>query len=112
MGQHHARSQPFVGGAAAALTLGLALPAFAAPGDTTATFTITSGSLSITIPTETDLGSKAHTTLIGAPIISPLGVVQVIDDRSAAEDSGWVASAISTAFTPTGGRGRRSRPAP
>ena len=39
----------------------------------------------------------------GGTISGPLGEVQVSDARSAAAGSGWVASVISTAFTPPAG---------
>ena len=48
------------------------------------------------------LGSVSNTVL-GDTISGSLGVVQVNDARSAAAGSGWVASAISTAFTPPAG---------
>ena len=91
-----------VAGATGMLTLGIALPATAATGDTTATITVTGGSLSITVPAAANLGTTAST--VGGSIISgPLGQVQVLDARSAAAGSGWVASVISTAFTPPSG---------
>jgi hypothetical protein len=80
------------------LTLGMALPASA---DTTgATITVTAGFLSITVPTDAgNLGTGAN--VVGGETISGhLGVVEVRDARSAAAGSGWVASVISTAFTP------------
>jgi hypothetical protein len=39
----------------------------------------------------------------GGTISGALGVVKVSDARSAAAGSGWVASVISTAFTPSSG---------
>ena len=86
---------------AAALALGVALPAVANP--TTATVEITGGFLSISAPT--DAGSLGTTvnTVLGSTISGPLGQVQVNDARSAAAGSSWVASVISTAFTPTAG---------
>ena len=85
------------------LTLGAALPASAAPGDTTATVTVTGGFLSITVPADAgSLGTRGNT--VGGGIISgSLGQVQVEDARSAAAGSGWVTSVISSAFTPTSG---------
>ena len=72
-------------------------------GTTTATITVTGGSLSITVPTDAgNLGSQAN-TVCGGTISGPLGQVQVTDARSAAAGSGWVASVISTAFTPPAG---------
>jgi hypothetical protein len=84
------------------LTLGIAVPA--SPVETTsATVTVTGGALSITVPTDAgNLGTRANTVLAGT-ISGPLGEVRVNDARSAAAGSGWVASVISTAFTPPAG---------
>ena len=85
----------------AALALGVALPAAASP--TTATVEVTGGSLSISAPADAgSLGTTAN-TVAGTTISGPLGEVQVDDARSAAAGSGWVASVISTAFTPPTG---------
>lgn len=85
----------------ALLTVGIATPAAADP--TSATITITGGALVITVPTAAgSLGSQANSVL-GTTISGQLGQVQVNDARSAAAGSGWVASAIATAFTPTAG---------
>ena len=87
--------------AAALLTLAIALPASADP--TGATVTIVGGVLSITVPTDAgNLGTRAN-SVGGGTISGPLGQVQVSDARSAAAGSGWVASVISTAFTPPAG---------
>lgn len=87
---------------AAALALAVALPAAAAE-PTTATVEVTGGSLSISAPVDAgSLGTTAN-TVDGATISGPLGEVQVLDARSAAAGSGWVASVISTAFTPAEG---------
>jgi len=93
-----------VTGAAGILTLGIALPATAADtGGTTATITVTGGSLSITVPVDAgSLGTTAD-TVGGSSISGVLGQVQVLDARSAAAGSGWVATVISTAFTPPAG---------
>jgi hypothetical protein len=92
-----------VAGAAGILLLGIALPASAAPGDTTATVTVQGGALAITVPGAAgNLGSKAN-AVSGVTISGPLGQVQVEDARSAAAGSGWVATVISTAFTPPAG---------
>jgi hypothetical protein len=89
----------FVASAVSTLMAVMALPASAADGDTTATVTITGGSLSITVPgAAAHLGTRANTVAAGT-ISGSLGEVQVLDARSAAAGSGWVASAISTAFT-------------
>ena len=86
--------------AAAALSTGTALPASAA---TSATVTVTGGLLSVTVPTNAgNLGTRQNTVL-GGTISGLLGEVQVNDARSAAAGSGWVASAISTAFIPPSG---------
>jgi hypothetical protein len=83
------------------LALGIATPASADP--TSATVTVTGGSLSITVPTTAgNLGSLAN-TVAGGTISGPLGQVQVNDARSAAAGSGWVATVIATAFTPPAG---------
>lgn len=89
--------------AAAVLSLAPALPAVAAAGESAASLNITGGSLSITVQDDAgSLGTRANT--VGAGTISgPLGEVQVNDARSAAARSGWVASVISTAFTPPSG---------
>jgi hypothetical protein len=70
---------------------------------TSATVTVTGGALTITVPTDAgSLGSRAN-SVQGGPISGQLGQVQVNDARSAAAGSGWVASVISTAFTPPSG---------
>jgi hypothetical protein len=87
--------------AAAALVVG-AVPA-SADGPTTATITVTGGALIITVPASAaDLGSRAN-SVGGGTISGQLGEVQVNDARSAAAGAGWVASVISTAFTPPAG---------
>ncbi len=90
--------------ASSLLVLGATEPASAGTsGTTTATVEITGGALSITVPTDAgSLGTRANTVLTGT-ISGPLGVVQVNDARSAVAGSGWVATAISTAFTPPAG---------
>jgi hypothetical protein len=92
-----------VAGAAGILLLGIALPASAAAGDTTATVTVIGGALAVTVPSDAgNLGTKAN-TVGGVTISGLLGQVQVEDARSAAAGSGWVATVISTAFTPPAG---------
>jgi hypothetical protein len=72
-------------------------------GTSTASVTVTGGFLSITVnPTGGSLGSRSN-SVAGGGISGPLGQVQVNDARSPAAGSGWVASAISTAFTPPAG---------
>jgi hypothetical protein len=85
----------------ALLAAGAASPASA---DTTAaTVTVTGGSLSISAPANAgNLGTRANT--VGSGTISgSLGQVQVLDARSPIAGSGWVASVISSAFTPPTG---------
>jgi hypothetical protein len=65
--------------------------------------TVQGGFLSITVPTDAgNLGTRTN-TVTGGTVSGPLGQVQVNDARSAAAGSGWVASVISTAFTPPAG---------
>jgi hypothetical protein len=89
---------------AALLPLGIAVPASAtAPGASTASITVLGGALSISVPTDAGvLGTRAN-TVGGGTISGSLGQVQVSDARSAAAGSGWVASVISSAFTPLTG---------
>jgi hypothetical protein len=87
--------------AAGLLSLGIALPASA--DTTTASVTVTGGTLTISAPAAAgSLGSIAN-SVSGGTISGTLGQVQVNDARSAAAGSGWVASVISTAFTPSSG---------
>lgn len=73
------------------LIAGLALPANAA--DTTTTFSLTSGALSVTAPSSATLGSGA----IGGTIATQLGAVAVNDARGALV-AAWTATAVSSAF--------------
>jgi hypothetical protein len=96
-----------IAAAVGTLAASYAAPALAAPGDTAAIFTITGGALAVTVPTAAPgaggtLGTRANTVL-GGTISGLLGEMQVNDARGAAAGSGWVASAISTAFTPPSG---------
>jgi hypothetical protein len=87
--------------AAVMVTLAIAGPASAA--GTAATVTVTGGALAITVPANAgNIGTIADTVL-GGTISGPLGQVQVNDARGAAAGSGWVATVISTAFTPPSG---------
>ena len=91
----------FVAAIAGMLTLGVTLPASADP--TTATVTVTGGTLAITAPIGAgSLGTTAN-SWGGFVISGPPGQVQVLDARSAAAGAGWVASVISTPFTPPAG---------
>ena len=85
------------------LTFGVTSPAWADSDTTTATITVTTGALSITVPAAAGLLGTTANTVGGSLISGPLGQVQVLDARSAAAGSGWVASVISTAFTPSAG---------
>jgi hypothetical protein len=87
----------------ALLALGVVLPTSAAADVTTATVTVQGGSLSISAPsTAGNLGSQ-HNSVAGEIISGSLGQVQVDDARSAVAGSTWVASVISSAFTPPAG---------
>ena len=97
------RTRLLIGVTAAVVALATVMPPATAQETTPATFTVTGGSLSISVPSgSADLGSRANTVLAGA-ISGPLGQVQVNDARSPAAGSGWVASVISTTFTPPTG---------
>ena len=78
------------------------------PGDpdTTVTFTVTSGALSMTAPATSNLGSGAP----GGTISHDLGVVTVTDDR-ALLSAAWTATASSTAFITGGGTPNETIPA-
>jgi hypothetical protein len=82
------------------LAFSIAAPAFA---QTPVTITITGGALEITVPGGPVVLGSIVNTVDGGAVSGQLGVVQVSDARSAAAGSGWVASAISTAFTPPAG---------
>lgn len=72
-------------------------------GSTGATISIQGGALGITVPSgSVSLGTLVN-TVEGGTVAGSLGVVTVRDARSAAAGSGWVASVISTAFTPPAG---------
>ena len=75
----------------------------AASAGTPATITITGGALEITVPVGPVVLGSIVNTVEGGDVGGQLGVVQVNDARSAVAGSGWVASAISTAFTPPAG---------
>ena len=85
-----------------ALALVSAVPSAAAPGETTATVTLTGGVLSMTVQADAgNLGTLPN--VVESRVISgALGEVQVNDARSAAS-GGWIVSVISTAFIPTVG---------
>jgi hypothetical protein len=74
--------------------------------DTTVTFTVTSGALSMTAPTAASLGSGA----LGTTVNGPLGVVTVTDNR-ALLTAAWTATASETNLTTGGGTGNETIPA-
>jgi hypothetical protein len=80
------------------VSLGAALPAQAATsGSTTATMTIPSGVLSISVsPSAGELDYLSDAS--GQTVSGLLGQVQVIDARNAPAGSGWTASVASTPF--------------
>jgi hypothetical protein len=81
-----------------ALTIGIVVPAAAS---TPASFTLTSGTLSISAPTASiSLGTQVASTT-ASTMSGSLGTVVVSDQRGG--PTTWTASVISTAFTPTGG---------
>ena len=87
-----------IGSTLAALAAVAVLPAGA---DTTATFTLTAGALSISAPTgSVSLGSQVA-SISATTISGSLGSVTVSDQRGGA--TSWTASVISTAFTPPAG---------
>ncbi len=94
-------SRAIAASVACLLALSIAAPASAAP--TPVTITITGGSLEITVPAGPVVLGTIVNTVDGGTVSGQLGVVQVSDARNAAAGSGWVASAISTAFTPPAG---------
>jgi hypothetical protein len=81
-----------------AITIGVVLPASAS---TPASFTLTSGTLSVSAPSAgislgTQVASTTPSTMSGS-----LGAVVISDQRGG--PTTWTASVISTAFTPTSG---------
>lgn len=92
------RTPLVIAATAAALVLGVGVPAtsaFAAgSGDTAATFTLTGGSLDLTVQATAALTDAAHGT---THVTGSLGLVNVTDGRGGV--SGWDATAASTAFT-------------
>src|SRR6202142_4170420 len=80
------------------VTIGFVLPAGAS---TPASFTLTSGTLSISAPTAgVSLGSQVASTT-SSTMSGSLGAVVVSDQRGG--PTTWTTSVISTAFTPTSG---------
>lgn len=88
-----------VGGTAAVLVAWGAIPATAAPTDsTTVTFELLAATLDIDAPETADLGTGAP----GGVINGSLGPVTVTDGRASA-DASWVATVTSTVFQTGGG---------
>lgn len=90
---------------AGALALGgvlIVAPAGPATAATGVTLTVVGGSLSITVPATAALGTWTN-SVAGGTLSTALGQVQVNDARSPAAGSGWVATVISTALTPSAG---------
>jgi hypothetical protein len=87
---------------AAALSLLATIAAVSsASAATPMSFTLDAGTLSISTPSaNADLGSEVSST-VSTTISGALGVVTVSDQRGGTTT--WTASAIATAFTPTGG---------
>lgn len=74
--------------------------------DTTVTFTVTSGALTMSAPVSADLGSGAP----GTTINGSLGPVTVTDDRALLSAS-WTATAAASDFTTGGGTPAETIPA-
>jgi hypothetical protein len=86
--------------ASTALVVAAALPAAADPGtDSTVTFTVVSGGLSISAPASADLG---NVSVGGESVSAQLGSVTVNDLRGVLAGS-WTATVSSTDFTTGGG---------
>jgi hypothetical protein len=88
-----------------ALVLGsvlITVPAAPATAATGITLTVVGGALSITVPATASLGTWTN-SVSGGTLSTALGQVQVNDARSPAAGSGWIATVISTALTPSGG---------
>ncbi|MFI6449494.1 hypothetical protein [Kitasatospora sp. NPDC050543] len=83
--------------AGAAMVVAVAGVASAAPGDTTVTFSVSGGSLAISVPGPAGLGSGSP----GSSVSGQLGSVTATDTRALLA-AAWTASVTSTSFT-TGG---------
>ena len=83
---------------AAGALAGLAPTAGAAPGDTTATFSITAGGLSISVPASTVALNTGTVNTGASSAAGQLGNVTVTDDRGALVAT-WTATVSSTTFT-------------
>jgi tryptophan synthase beta subunit len=96
-----------VAAAGSALAVATALPAAAASGPTSTTFTVSGGALTISVPASAVLGTGAPGTTIGP---TTLGAVTVTDSRALLLAS-WTATVSSTAFTTGGATGPETIPA-
>lgn len=95
----HRRAALLAGLTMTAVAAGSFVPAEAAPGDTTTTFSITAaGGLEISAPSSANLGSVASGS---ASVSGKLGDVTVTDQRGALLGN-WTATASSTAFAHDG----------
>jgi hypothetical protein len=74
--------------------VGLAAPSQAAPGDTTATFIVTTGSFGITVPASAALGTAA---IGSATVAGSLGAVSVADNRGLVAGT-WNVGVLSSTF--------------
>ncbi|MER7756416.1 hypothetical protein [Kitasatospora sp. NPDC097643] len=93
--------------AGAAIVVATAGVAVAAPGDTTVTFSVSGGSLAVSVPSgPVGLGSG----LPGNPVSGQLGNVTVTDARALLTAS-WTASVISGNFTTGGATSAETVPA-
>ncbi|WBP90327.1 hypothetical protein [Kitasatospora cathayae] len=92
--------------AGVATVVAVAGVASAAPGDTTVTFSVSGGSLAISVPGSAGLGSG----LPGNTLSGQLGNVTVTDTR-ALLTAAWTASVISTSFKTGGGTAAETIPA-
>ncbi|TDT94092.1 hypothetical protein EDD99_8000 [Streptomyces sp. 846.5] len=90
----------------AAMVVAVAGVARAAPGDTTVTFSVSGGSLGISVPSSAGMGSG----LPGNTVSGQLGGVTVTDSR-ALLTAAWTASVISTSFKTGSGTTAETIPA-
>jgi hypothetical protein len=97
------RLRPLLAIAIAGLTLLAGATPASADEPSTASITVTGGALIITVPPSAGSLGTRENSVAGGTVSGPLGEVQVSDARSAVAGSGWVASVISTAFTPPSG---------
>ncbi|WP_206671123.1 hypothetical protein [Streptomyces sp. CB01881] len=88
------------------MVIAVAGVASAAPGDTTVTFSVSGGALSVSVPTSAGLGSA----LPGNSVSGQLGNVTVTDSR-ALLSAAWTASVVSTSFTTGAGTPAETIPA-